>query len=66
MNALNLHFVKSVQLGPINGVLVGPTMSYYRTLYVETTTGTIQVTMFSDTVSSEINVENVSNEPTHS
>lgn len=57
MNGLNLHNVTSVKLGPVHSVFVGTTMVQYRTLYVETKTGPVQVTMFADTVNTQINVE---------
>ena len=57
MNSLNLHNVTGVKLGPVHSVFVGATMVYYRTLYVETKTGPVQVAMFADTVNTQINVE---------
>lgn len=57
MNTLNLHNVTNVKLGPVHSVAVDGTMVHYRTLYVETATGPVQVTMYAETNNVQINVE---------
>ena len=57
MNTLNCHAVQGVKLGPVHSVFVGDRMVHYRTLYVETATGPVQVTMYAEATNVQINVE---------
>ena len=60
MNTLNLHDVQTVELGPVNSILVGDKVVHYRTLRVETGTGPITLFMYAEKNNVQINVKETS------